>query len=279
MPILSLDVYTSPQRELPAGGSFSPTTATLVLGPTEAVLIDTGYTLDDVREIASRLERSARSLTTIYITHAHPDHYLGLEWLLTHFPQARAVAVPAVAEKIAQDLELTRTRWAAMFGGLALENSAVPEPLDGTALRVDGEELRILTIGQGDIPHNTVVHIPAIEAVIAGDIVYNGINPFLAASGPKEWPQWIASVDEVAALSPRIVVAGHKRPELPDDDPAASLGGTRAFINAFIDAVDHKETARDVVRHLQSLFPEYGNPSALIGSAAAAFKRKTNTHA
>lgn len=279
MPTLSLDVYTSPQRDLPAGGSFSPTTATLVLGPTEAILVDTGYTLDDVEEIASRLERSGRSLTTIYITHAHPDHYLGLEWLLNRFPHARAVAVPAVAGKIAQDLEPTRKRWTVMFGGLALDNSAVPESLDGTVLPIDGEELKILTIGQGDIPHNTVVHIPAIDAVIAGDIVYNGINPFLAASGPQEWPQWIASVDEVAALSPRIVVAGHKRPELPDDDPATSLGGTRAFIEAFINAIDDKDSARDVVRHLQSLFPDYGNPSALIGSAAAAFKRKTNTHA
>ncbi|MFE7422528.1 MBL fold metallo-hydrolase [Rhodococcus sp. NPDC057529] len=279
MPTLTLDVYTSPQRDLPAGGSFSPTTATLVLGPTQAVLVDTGYTLDDVHEVARRIEISGCSLTTIYITHAHPDHYLGLEWLLTRFPQARAVAVPAVAEKIAEDLELTRRRWTAMFGGLALDNSAVPEPLKGTVLPVDGHELRILTIGQGDIPHNTVVHIPAIEAVIAGDIVYNGINPFLAASGPKEWPQWIASIDEVAALSPRIVVAGHKRPDLPDDDPTASLGGTRAFIDAFMGAVDDKDTARDVVRHLQSLFPDYGNPSALIGSAAAAFKRKTNTHA
>ncbi|QSE88025.1 MBL fold metallo-hydrolase (plasmid) [Rhodococcus pseudokoreensis] len=279
MPTLSLDVYTSPQRDLPAGGSFSPTTATLVLGPTEAILVDTGYTLDDVHEVARRLETSGRSLTTIYITHAHPDHYLGLEWLLTRFPQARAVAVPAVADKIAQELDITRTRWTAMFDGLALDNSYIPEPLEGTVLSVDGHELRILTIGQGDIPHNTVVHIPAIEAVIAGDIVYNGINPFLAASGPNEWQQWIASIDEVAALAPRIVVAGHKRPDLPDDDPAASLDGTRAYIDAFTDAVNDKDTARDVVRHLKSLFPDYGNPSALIGSAAAAFKRRTNTHA
>ena len=40
---LQLDVYTSPMRDLSNGGQFSPTTATLVLGPTEAVLVDTGY--------------------------------------------------------------------------------------------------------------------------------------------------------------------------------------------------------------------------------------------
>lgn len=37
MSTLTLDVYTSPQRELPGGVPFSPTTATLVLEPTETV--------------------------------------------------------------------------------------------------------------------------------------------------------------------------------------------------------------------------------------------------
>ena len=49
---LRLDVYTSPMRDLSNGGQFSPTTATLVLGPTEAVLVDTQYTESDVAELA-----------------------------------------------------------------------------------------------------------------------------------------------------------------------------------------------------------------------------------
>ena len=39
--------------------------------------------------------------------------------------------------------------------------------------------------------------------------------------------QWIASVEHIEALDPGIVVAGHKRPEARDDEPAAILGGTK----------------------------------------------------
>ena len=75
-----------------------------------------------------------------------------------------------------------------------------------------------------------MLHIPSLDAVITGDVIYNGINPFLAASGPEEWRAWIASVAKVAALEPRIVIAGHKRPELPDDDLTATLDATRDYI-------------------------------------------------
>jgi hypothetical protein len=36
---LQLDVYTCPMREVSTGGQFSPTTATLVTGPTEGLRI------------------------------------------------------------------------------------------------------------------------------------------------------------------------------------------------------------------------------------------------
>lgn len=68
---LTLDVYTSPMRDISTGGQFSPTTSTLLTGPTEAVLVDAQYMEGDVAELARRIESSGRTLTTIYITHAH----------------------------------------------------------------------------------------------------------------------------------------------------------------------------------------------------------------
>jgi hypothetical protein len=65
---LRLDVYTSPMRDLSNGGQFSPTTTPLVLGPTEAVLLDTQYMENDVVELARRIMTSGRTLTAIYVT-------------------------------------------------------------------------------------------------------------------------------------------------------------------------------------------------------------------
>lgn len=117
---LTLDVYTSPMRDISTGGQFSPTTSTLLTGPTEAVLVDAQYMEGDVAELARRIESSGRTLTTIYITHAHADHYFGLEWLLDRFPTARAVALPAVVADIEATNDAARTQWRDWFSGQAL---------------------------------------------------------------------------------------------------------------------------------------------------------------
>jgi glyoxylase-like metal-dependent hydrolase (beta-lactamase superfamily II) len=271
---LDLDVYTSPMRALGNGGQFSPTTSTLLTGPTEAVLVDTQYMESDVAEVARRIEASGRTLTTIYITHAHADHYFGLERLLGRFPQARAVALPSVVADIAAGHEAARAQWREMFGGEALDDTVLPEPLDGTVMTIDGEPLHAVAVGQADIPNNTVLHAPSIGAVIAGDVVYNGINPFLASTGPSEWPAWIASIDTIAGLNPTIVVAGHKRAELPDDDLVATIDATRDYIRHFSDELIHASDTRDLVARMQRHYPDHGNPSALILSAVLAFKRE-----
>jgi glyoxylase-like metal-dependent hydrolase (beta-lactamase superfamily II) len=79
---INLDVYTCEAFELPNGGTFSPTTSTLITGDTQAVLVDTQYREPDVPEVIRRIEASGKTLTTIFITHGHFDHYFGLEMLL-----------------------------------------------------------------------------------------------------------------------------------------------------------------------------------------------------
>lgn len=271
---LRLEVFTGRQRELGNGGSFSPTTSTLIAGPTESVLVDTQYMADDVDAVIECVVASGTTLTSIYVTHAHADHYFGLERILERFPQARPLAAPVVAAEIAAGNEATRSRWAEMFDGTALDNTVIPAPLDGDTISVDGEALRAIVVGQADIPNNTVLHVPSIAAVVAGDVIYNGINPFLAESDDAAWQGWLESVAKVAELSPRIVVAGHKRPELPDDDLGASVAFTREYITAFIAELDAANGSRDLVERMQARFPDVGNPSALILSAVTAVKRR-----
>lgn len=269
---LAIDVYTCQAFELPAGGSFSPTTSTLITGPTEAVLVDTQFLAADVDELIEMIEDSGKRLTTIFITHGHFDHYFGLERLLNRFPQARAVAVPAVAEAIAANLDADRAYVRDFFNGQALDNAAAPESLDNLVLTVDGTEVLAIEIGQADTSPTAIIHIPTLQTVVAGDVVYNGVNPMMAMSSRDDWPNWIAGVDYLASLNPTTVVAGHKRPEL--GDPADCIDQTREYLQEFVANVDGLANARELVAHMQSRFPDHANHSTLVVSAVTAFKRK-----
>jgi glyoxylase-like metal-dependent hydrolase (beta-lactamase superfamily II) len=274
---ITLDVYTCEAFELPGGGTFSPTTSTLVTAGDEALLVDTQYRESDAEEVIGLIEASGKTLTTIFITHGHVDHYFGLEMLLTRFPEARAVATPAVAAYIAQSISAEREFAVAMFGGQALDNTVVPELLDGDVIHLGGAELRVIELEQADINPTSIVHIPSIDAVISGDAIYNGVNPFLAASSPAEWPNWLASVERIAALNPATVIAGHKAPARGDD--AGCIDETRDYLEKFIEFVETSSDSRELVRRMTELYPDHVNPSALVMSAVTAFKQKKRQEA
>ena len=272
---LELQVVVSPPVDVAIGGTFSPTTATILTGPTEAVLVDTLYTPADVERLAQAVEATGKSLTTIYITHAHFDHYFGLGTLLERFPGARGVALPSVADFVRETHEAGRALAEQWLPGKFLDSNVLPEALDGDTIDLDGHELRAIEVGQGDIAHSTALHAPSIDAVVAGDVVYNGVHQMLAVSGPDDWPRWIESVDTIAALNPKVVVAGHTQAHLPDDDLPAILDGTRDYIRAFIEELADAEDADALIARMTERFPDRINPATLVVSALAAIEHKT----
>jgi glyoxylase-like metal-dependent hydrolase (beta-lactamase superfamily II) len=270
---LKTHVFTSAARAI--GGdpnrTFSPATSTLVMGETEAVLIDAQYTESEIGALGDMIEQTGRRLTSIYITHGHYDHYYGLGQLVARFPHARPVATASVVASINATLDDQAKQWQGFFGDDFAKASVLPLTLEGNLIELEGHELRVIEVGQGDIAPSTVVHIPSIATVIAGDVVYNRIHMMLALTGPEQWQAWIDSIDRIAGLGARTIVAGHKRPEASDDDVDRMLDGSRAYIADFRDVVAASETAGEVVEIMKSKYEDYGNLTTLLFSARAAF--------
>ena len=102
--VLNYDVFVAPEKPFvappPAVGdapAWDPTTSTLIFGARDAVLVDPLMTVPEASALADWVALHYRNLTTIYITHGHGDHYLGLPVLLDRFPDARPVAAPRTA--------------------------------------------------------------------------------------------------------------------------------------------------------------------------------------
>ncbi len=98
------------------------------------------------------------------------------------------------------------------------------------SIDLEGNELRIVGVGHTDSDGTSVLHVPSLDLVVAGDALYNGVHQYLAESTTSELREaWLAAIDTVEALAPRAVVAGHKNPAL-DDDAARVISGTRAYL-------------------------------------------------
>jgi len=81
--------------DLPPGARqrlFSPVTATLICGHRDAILVDALLTLDQARRLAGWIAAHGKNLTSVYITHAHGDHWFGLSAILDRYPAARTHA-------------------------------------------------------------------------------------------------------------------------------------------------------------------------------------------
>jgi glyoxylase-like metal-dependent hydrolase (beta-lactamase superfamily II) len=271
---LKAHVYTSASREFGRHGqTFSPTTATLVTGERDAVLIDAQFIPSEIDALGEMIEKTGKRLTSIYVTHAHLDHYLGLGQLHERFPGAKAVTTKAVLAAINETHDAQMGLWQAMFGDASAEATLMPAALDGDTIELEGEEVKVIEIGQGDIAPSTIVHFPSIDTVVAGDVAYNRIHPMLALGGPAEWKAWIASLDQIDALDPKTVIAGHKAPDASDDDVATIVEGTRDYIREFGEAVASSSDDKEVVETIKRKYPDYGNLTTLLFSARAAMSQ------
>ena len=85
--------------------------------------------------------------------------------------------------------------------------------------------------------------------------------------------QWIASIEQIEALNPAIVVTGHKRPDAPDDDPAAVLGGTKTCIRDFDQSLSGSHSAQELVDKMMVLHGDLGNPYTLWTAAQSVFEQ------
>lgn len=61
----------------------------------------------------------------------------------------------------------------------------------------------------GHTPSNISVYVPSDGILYCGDCLVNGYLPNLDAGSVDDWLIWLNSLDRVADLAPRAVVAGH----------------------------------------------------------------------
>jgi glyoxylase-like metal-dependent hydrolase (beta-lactamase superfamily II) len=282
---LSIEVCTTPLRTFtssvtPEGPgdepTWSPMSATLIYGDHDAVLIDAWATYDQADALADWIDTKGRRLSRIYITHGHGDHWLGLARLLQRFPAAAGLAAAEVLARAnfeATDPNLAGY-WDAIFPGEVPPptEKVLPQLLDADTIDLEGNELRIIHIGQADTAESTVLYVPSLSAVVTGDLAYNQVHMMTAETGEPERDRWIANLDRVAALRPNFVVAGHKK--VGNDNDPKIIGESQQYLRDFTRIAAEGTTTDGIVARMVERYPDWENLRTLWHSARTVIKQK-----
>jgi glyoxylase-like metal-dependent hydrolase (beta-lactamase superfamily II) len=166
--------------------------------------------------------------------------------------------------------------WEAIFPGEVpdADEKVLPQLLTTDTLDLEGNELRVIRIGQADTAQSTVLHVPSLAAVVTGDLSYNQVHMMTAETGEPERAQWIANLDAVAALEPAFVVAGHKKTE-NDNDPKI-ITESQQYLRDFSRIAAEQTTTAGIVARMTELYPDWENLRTLWHSARTAIARQND---
>ena len=246
----------------------SPISSTLITGAHTAALVDPPWTHDHVKVIGNWIAGFDRELTTIYITHWHGDHWFGTADLLKRFPHARVYATAATIDGIRRQHEFREIMWDARFPGQVAQGEIDVTAIPAEGIELEGHTLRAVELGHTDTDDTTVLWVPSIRLVVAGDAVYNHCHLYFNESGNGGLVKWLEALDLIDRLQPRHIVAGHKDKTKPDDTGA--IQRTRDYITTFAALLQQPpDTREEFFDVMLERFPGYANPKALWRSIVA----------
>ncbi len=238
----------------------------VVVGDESVLVIDAQFAKADAVALADQIAATGKRLETIFITHIHPDHLMGVAVLKQRFPEATVTAHPAIAEilgQIGQGMFDGRKD----LGGYAAGDAWVaPVSVDGN-LTLEGETFEVLEPMQGDTPLITPVVLPQFDAIVASDIVYNGVDLWVAETlKPEDFAGWRSALDAIEARSESIIIPGHLAKGAQSD--ASGIAYTREKLDLWETALGQSTDRASLAEAIRTVMN--GNPDDFFFQMALA---------
>jgi len=228
-------------------------TSTLIAGEKEAILVDAQFTLADAHRLVGQILDSKKTLTTVYVTHGHPDHYFGVEVIKQAFPKVKIVALDKPLAEIKKTAAAKVKQWGPIYGAQVTAKPVIPTAQKAVTLTLEGQTIELRS-AQGDSADGTYLWIPSTKTVIAGDTVFAGVHPWTAETTPDSRKAWVKTLDEIAALAPTTVIAGHHDGKAKTD--LSAVKATKEYLLAFDAAVASSKTADEVQQKMKAKYKD-----------------------
>lgn len=232
-------------------------TSTIIYGEKDAMLVDAQFTIANAHRLLADLIELNRDLKYIFLTHLHPDHYLGLEVIKQRYPEAQVIAYKKAADDINDAYDFKIDYW----GNTVLKNNGANIKFDiiqwqEDHILIENEVVEILGLMCGDCIDIAPLWLPSSRTLIASDLVFADCHVWLAdMRTPELLKKWYDTLDMLEALEPAVVIPGHSSKALTLHPCAISF--TRQYMNDFFHQLARSDNAQQLIQFMDRIYPGY----------------------
>lgn len=224
--------------------------AVLIEGPTEAILVDTFWTIDDAKELASVVKNTGKRLKAVYISHAHPDHYGGIPAFASAFPETPILAHQGVIDGI-REWPAKVLHWQDIYGDAMFGEMVLPTEITRELDAVDGRTFRAIKLPPAETVHATAFALPDQKTFIAGDLLFDRTHLYMGDTCNAE--QWLEALEFVKREGTYdLCIPGHGGLE------GDAFSSTSDWLNVFREVHQPGVHFTKIAQTMYERFPDYG---------------------
>ena len=199
----------------------------MIEGPNAVVIFDGQLLLPYADEVASYVRTLGKPIDRIILSHAHTDHWGGLQVLTERFPETRVFALGGIADQIRAGGSARLDGLRRTYGDKAASKVTVPTETIGEGLqRIDGVAYDFRRFVDAESDLQLVALLPEQKVLLAFDLVFSANQHVF--TGANHFDHWLVVLESLKALQgglppllPRLVFAGP--PRRPSSHPQAAV--------------------------------------------------------
>jgi metal-dependent hydrolase (beta-lactamase superfamily II) len=222
----------------------------MIEGPNAVVIFDGQLLLQYADEVASYVQTLGKPVDRIILSHAHTDHWGGLQILTERFPDARVFALDGIADQVRARGPARLDGLRRTYGDKAATKVTVPtETITEGLQQIDGVTYDFKRFVDAESDLQLAALLPEQKVLMAFDLVFSPNQH--AFTGANHFDHWMIVLESLKALQGYdTITIGHDTPV-----DRSAINSTIAYVKRAREIHAASADAKTYSENLKAAFP------------------------
>ena len=223
----------------------------MIEGPNAFVIFDGQLLLPYADEVASYVQTLGKPIDRIILSHAHTDHWGGLQVLTERFPDARVFALDGIADQVRARGPARLDGLRRTYGDKAATKVTVPtEIITEGPQRIDGVTYDFKRFVDAESDLQLAALLPEQKVLMAFDLVFSPNQH--AFTGANHFDHWLIVLELLKALQGYdTIIIGHDTPV-----DRSAIDSTMTYVKRAKEIHAASADAKSYSEKLKAAFPD-----------------------